>query len=125
MVAHTYYEQIGPQYGEIEVYNVINPFGNQSNQYIHETRVLRFEGAPVDLLMRRRLAGWTLSVLQAPIDTMRLESIGCGSPLRADNGAMTLMKASAVATVARLLKAKPGQRDARRVGAIERTTFTW
>jgi phage-related protein (TIGR01555 family) len=71
VVAHTYYEMIGPRYGDVEVYNVINPFGNQSNQYIHETRVLRFEGAAVDLLMRRRLAGWTLSTLQAPIDTMR------------------------------------------------------
>jgi hypothetical protein len=64
-------------------------------------------------------------VTAPPIDTMRLESIGCGSPLRADNGAMTLMKASAAATVARLLKANPGKRDARRVSAIEGTTFTW
>lgn len=71
VVAHTYYEEIGPKYGEVQVYNIINPFGNQKNTYVHESRVLRFDGAPVDLLMRRRLAGWTLSVLQAPYDTMR------------------------------------------------------
>ena len=62
---------IGPKYGEVQVYNVINPFGNQTNTLIHESRVIRFDGAPVDLLMRRRLAGWTLSMLQAPYDTMR------------------------------------------------------
>ena len=71
IVAHTYYEMIGPKYGEVQVYNVINPFGNQTNTLIHESRVMRFDGAPVDLLMRRRLAGWTLSMLQAPYDTMR------------------------------------------------------
>jgi len=71
IVAHTYYEMIGPKYGEVQVYNVINPFGNQTNTLIHESRVIRFDGAPVDLLMRRRLAGWTLSMLQAPYDTMR------------------------------------------------------
>ena len=71
VVAHTYYETIGPRYGEVEVYNIVNPFGNQSNQYVHESRVLRFEGEAVDLLMRRRLAGWTLSKLQAAVDAMR------------------------------------------------------
>ena len=71
IVAHTYYEMIGPKYGEVQIYNVINPFGNQTNTLIHESRVIRFDGAPVDLLMRRRLAGWTLSMLQAPYDTMR------------------------------------------------------
>ncbi len=71
IVAHSYYDMIGPKYGEVEVYNVINPFGNQANSYVHESRCIRFDGAPVDLLMRRRLAGWTLSVLQAPYDTMR------------------------------------------------------
>jgi phage-related protein (TIGR01555 family) len=71
IVAHSYYDQIGPKYGEVEVYNVINPFGNMNNSYVHESRCVRFDGAPVDLMMRRRLAGWTLSVLQAPYDTMR------------------------------------------------------
>jgi uncharacterized protein len=71
IVAHSYYDMIGPKYGEVEVYNIINPFGNQANSYVHESRCIRFDGAPVDLLMRRRLAGWTLSVLQAPYDTMR------------------------------------------------------
>jgi phage-related protein (TIGR01555 family) len=71
IVAHTYYEEIGPMYGEVEIYNIINPFGNQKNTLVHESRVLRFDGAPVDLLMRRRLAGWTLSSLQACYDVMR------------------------------------------------------
>jgi phage-related protein (TIGR01555 family) len=38
---------------------------------VHESRVVRFDGAPVDFLMRRRLLGWTLSCLQAPYDTLR------------------------------------------------------
>jgi phage-related protein (TIGR01555 family) len=71
IVAHSYYDQIGAKYGEVEVYNIINPFGNQANSYVHESRCIRFDGAPVDLMMRRRLAGWTLSVLQAPFDAMR------------------------------------------------------
>jgi hypothetical protein len=64
-------------------------------------------------------------VTAPPIDTMRLESIGCGSPLRADGGVVTLMKASAPATTARRATANPGKRYARRVSAIEGNTFTW
>jgi phage-related protein (TIGR01555 family) len=71
IVAHTWYDEIGPSYGEVEIWNIINPFGNQRNTLIHESRVLRFDGEPVDLFMRRRLAGWTLSRLQAPYDVMR------------------------------------------------------
>lgn len=69
--ARTWYTEIGPKYGEVETWEIINPFGGQANTYVHETRVVRFDGAPVDFLMRRRLLGWTLSVLQAPYDTMR------------------------------------------------------
>jgi phage-related protein (TIGR01555 family) len=69
--ASTWYAEIGPKYGQVETWEIINPFGGQSNTRIHESRVIRFDGAPVDFLMRRRLLGWTLSVLQAPYDTMR------------------------------------------------------
>ena len=69
--ASTWYADIGPQFGEVETWEIINPFGGQANTRIHESRVVRFDGAPVDFLMRRRLLGWTLSVLQAPYDAMR------------------------------------------------------
>ena len=69
--ASTWYADIGPQFGEVETWEIINPFGGQANTRIHESRVVRFDGAPVDFLMRRRLLGWTLSVLQAPYDVMR------------------------------------------------------
>ena len=38
---------------------------------IHETRVIRFDGAPADNLKRRQLAGWTPSVLQRPYAVLR------------------------------------------------------
>jgi phage-related protein (TIGR01555 family) len=69
--ASTWYADIGPKFGEVETWELINPFGGQANTRIHESRVVRFDGAPVDFLMRRRLLGWTLSVLQAPYDIMR------------------------------------------------------
>lgn len=69
--ASTWYSQIGPKYGEVESWEIINPFGGQANTRIHETRCIRFDGAAVDFLMRRRLLGWTLSVLQAPYDVLR------------------------------------------------------
>lgn len=69
--ASTWYAEIGPKYGEVETWEMVNPFGGQSNTRVHETRVIRFDGAPVDFLLRRRLLGWTLSVLQAPYDVMR------------------------------------------------------
>jgi phage-related protein (TIGR01555 family) len=69
--ASTWYADIGPKYGEVETWEIINPFGGSANTRIHETRVVRFDGAPVDFLMRRRLLGWTLSRYQAPYDTMR------------------------------------------------------
>jgi phage-related protein (TIGR01555 family) len=69
--ASTWYATIGPKYGEVETWEIINPFGGQANTRVHETRVVRFDGMPVDFLMRRRLLGWTLSVLQAPYDILR------------------------------------------------------
>ena len=69
--ASSWYSEIGPKYGEVRTWQIVNPFGGQANTVVHETRVVRFDGAPVDFLMRRRLLGWTLSVLQAPYDTLR------------------------------------------------------
>jgi phage-related protein (TIGR01555 family) len=69
--ASTWYAEIGPKFGEVETWEIVNPFGGQSNTRVHESRVIRFDGAPVDFLMRRRLLGWSLSVLQAPYDTLR------------------------------------------------------
>lgn len=69
--ASSWYANIGPKYGEVQTWQIVNPFGGQSNTHVHESRVIRFDGTPVDFLMRRRLLGWTLSVLQAPYDVMR------------------------------------------------------
>ena len=55
--ASTWYADIGPKYGEVETWEIINPFGGSANTRIHESRVVRFDGAPVDFLMRRRLMG--------------------------------------------------------------------
>jgi phage-related protein (TIGR01555 family) len=71
VIAATWYTEIGEKYGEIESWDIVNPFGGESNTRVHESRVIRFDGEPVDFLMRRRLLGWTLSVLQAPYDVMR------------------------------------------------------
>lgn len=38
---------------------------------IHESRVIRFEGAPTDVVTRQQLAGWTYSVLQRVYQSMR------------------------------------------------------
>lgn len=69
--ASSWYSEIGPKYGEVQTWQIVNPFGGQSNTVVHESRCVRFDGAPVDFLMRRRLLGWTLSTLQAPYDTLR------------------------------------------------------
>ncbi len=69
--ASSWYAEIGPKYGEVRTWQIVNPFGGQSNTVVHESRCVRFDGAPVDFLMRRRLLGWTLSTLQAPYDTLR------------------------------------------------------
>jgi hypothetical protein len=72
LYARDYYsDPFSPNFGEVETYQVTNAFGDQQNTIVHESRVIRFDGAEVDILMRRQLAGWTLSVLQAPYDTMR------------------------------------------------------
>jgi len=73
LFARTYYgNPFAPNFGEVETYQVTNMFGDQQFNVIHESRVLRFDGAPVEILLRRQLAGWTLSVLQAPYDALRM-----------------------------------------------------
>jgi phage-related protein (TIGR01555 family) len=69
--ASSWYSEIGPKYGEVRTWQIVNPFGGQSNTVVHESRCVRFDGAPVDFLMRRRLLGWTLSKLQSSYDTLR------------------------------------------------------
>jgi uncharacterized protein len=72
LFAHTYYgDPFNPNFGEVETYQVTNAFGDQQQSMVHESRILRFDGAPVDILKRRMLAGWTLSVLQRPYDVLR------------------------------------------------------
>lgn len=66
-----YGDPFDPKYGQVEIYQITNAFGDQQNTFVHESRVLRFDGAPVDILKRRMLAGWTLSLLQRPYDTLR------------------------------------------------------
>jgi uncharacterized protein len=73
LFARTYYgNPFEPNFGEVETYQVTNAFGDQKYNVVHESRVIRFDGAPVEILMRRQLAGWTLSVLQAPYDALRM-----------------------------------------------------
>ena len=69
--ASTWYAEIGPKFGEVETWEIINPFGGSANTRVHESRVIRFDGAAVDFLKRRQLLGWGLSKYQAPYDTMR------------------------------------------------------
>ncbi len=72
LYASTYYSNpFEPKFGEVETYQVTNAFGDQQQSIIHETRVIRFDGAPCEILKKRMLAGWTLSVLQRPYDTLR------------------------------------------------------
>lgn len=72
LTALTYYgDPFAEKYGEVETYNVTNIFGAGIATVVHESRCLRVEGAGVDLLKRRALAGWTYSVLQAPYDSLR------------------------------------------------------
>ncbi len=72
LFAKTYYSNpFEPKFGEVETYQVTNAFGDQQQSVVHETRVIRFDGNPVEILKKRQLAGWTLSVLQRPYDVLR------------------------------------------------------
>ena len=65
-----YSDPTQPKYGEPEIYEIAPSLGGEPS-LIHESRVVRFDGAPTDVLERRRLAGWTYSVLQRCYDSMR------------------------------------------------------
>ena len=69
-VASYYSDPLKPKFGRPEIYQITNAFGSKLTQ-IHETRVIRFDGAPADNLKRRQLAGWTPSVLQRPYAVLR------------------------------------------------------
>ena len=66
-----YGDPMHPKFGEPESYLIVNSFGNQGSTVIHESRTVRFDGAEVDILKRRELAGWTLSSLQPVYDCLR------------------------------------------------------
>ena len=75
--AHYYADYQKPNYGEPEVYRVfrtisdVKDANSQSMFEIHESRVIRFEGEPVDIIERQRLRGWSHSVLQAPYEEIK------------------------------------------------------
>jgi hypothetical protein len=91
VLASTYYTNpFHPKCGQVETYVVFNlqipnnislatksitsspniPVG-QMQFTVHESRVLRFEGASTSKLERLRLAGWTHSVLQRPFEKIK------------------------------------------------------
>lgn len=69
VVASYYDDPLSPNYGQPEIY-LVNGMNGTSTR-IHESRVIRFDGVPVDMMKRRELYGWTYSVLQRPYDVMR------------------------------------------------------
>ena len=50
--------------------NELRRMGAQTS-LVHESRVIRFDGNPTDVVTRQQLAGWTWSVLQRVYDAMR------------------------------------------------------
>lgn len=65
-----YYEDpLAPNYGKPMLYMVTSEAGGVA--MIHESRVIRFEGIPVDYRERRKLNGWSYSVLQRAYDRLR------------------------------------------------------
>lgn len=65
-----YDNPLAPNYGKPEIYSITNLTGGTVS-YVHETRCLRFEGAPTDIVARRQFYGWTFSVLQRPYESIR------------------------------------------------------
>lgn len=64
-----YLDPLAPNYGQPEVYGIIGARGMTT--FVHESRVIRFDGLPVDVRKKQELQGWTYSVLQRPYDVMR------------------------------------------------------
>ncbi len=67
-----------PKHGMPELYLITNVVsqsmpqpGDFNTSVVHESRVIRFDGTPTDVLTRQQLAGWSWSVLQRVYDAMR------------------------------------------------------
>lgn len=84
-VQRYYSDQLSPKYGLPEIYlitNVVSHGGMYGTTNpppgirlaavsIHESRLIRYDGAKTDVLTRQQLAGWTWSVLQRCYDALR------------------------------------------------------
>jgi phage-related protein (TIGR01555 family) len=68
-VERSYTDPLAPKYGEPEIYRINGINGTVS--YVHESRVIRFDGVATDPMKRLELGGWSYSVLQRPYDVMR------------------------------------------------------
>lgn len=72
---HKFYGQSqmagGLGYGKPEQY-MVTSMQQAGLAVVHESRVIRFEGAMTDAQMRRQLWGWSISELQRPYEVMRL-----------------------------------------------------
>lgn len=64
-----YSDPLQGNFGQPETYSIGGV--NAQIAVIHESRVIRFDGPPVDSMKRIELGGWTYSVLQRPYEVMR------------------------------------------------------
>ena len=75
--SHYFSDYQKPNYGKPSVYRVFrsivdyNDTNSKALFDIHASRVIRFEGTPVDVIERQRLGGWSHSVLQAPYEEIK------------------------------------------------------
>lgn len=73
-VKEWYTDPLQANYGQPKIYTIsgaTQPGAAAPSVDIHESRVIRFDGIPVDTRTRQMLGGWTYSVLQRPYDVMR------------------------------------------------------
>lgn len=80
---NTYYtDPLSPKFGQPETYLVTNTLAMSPGSVataaktglvyeVHESRVVRFDGAPTSKLEKQRLGGWTHSVLQRPLEKLK------------------------------------------------------
>ncbi len=68
-VEQYYTDPLAANYGLPKVYGIRGL--NGLSTFVHESRVVRFDGLKVDAQKRRDLQGWSYSVLQRPYDVMR------------------------------------------------------
>ncbi len=73
-----YSDPFKPNYGLPEIYLITNVvsvsrphIGTPGSTIVHESRTIRFDGNPTDVLTRQQLAGWSWSVLQRVYNVMR------------------------------------------------------